>query len=199
MLQQSYHPTARDEHQNLVFKEDVDNCLSILGLEILPNKEQLKKAYKTLVKQWHPDRFHGRTDLEKLAVKKTQYLNLSYRYLLETLKNTPTDSASKQKNEGGSNRHNYTWQKYSDGFPEATVDEFFLNSSHIVSAGYHAQRKILYLKFLGDEIYLYFDVPEFIFLHLLKASSSGRYALKFIYNRFRYRKFTPITKNFRLE
>ena len=75
------------------------------------------------------------------------------------------------------------------------MTEFFLNSSHVVSAGYNMTRKILFLKFLGDEIFLYFEVPEFIFHHLLMAQSPGKYALKFIYNRFRYRKFTPLIKN----
>ncbi len=193
MLQQRFQ-TGHQEGP--AFEKDLSICLSILGLEALPDPGQLRQAYKALIKQWHPDRFFGREELAELALRKTQRINLAYRYLLELVR--PGKTEPEQRTAGQhSRRHNYCWQTYSDGFPDPSIDEFFLNSSHIVSAGYNSRRKILYLKFLGDEIYLYFDVPEFIFEHLLQAHSPGKYALKFVYDRFRHRKFTPITRNFR--
>ncbi len=177
--------------------KEVQAACEILGLETLSDRASLRTGYKQMVKQWHPDRFHNNEEMEQVAVAKTQRINLAYRLLLETLEKADPairNGNGSRKHSSENSRHQYDWQTYSDGFPNQDVSEFFLNSSHIVSAGYDKYKKILYLKFLGDEIYLYYDVPGFIFDHLLKASSAGKYALKFIYNRFRYRKFAPLIR-----
>ena len=179
-------------------REDVQRNCKILGLEALPARADLKRAYKLLIKQWHPNRFHNNPEMEPLAVQKTQQLNLAYKFLLAMLEEgdeEPRNGNGATRRQTENTRHRHLWQTYSDGFPDADVTEFFLNSSHVVSAGYNMTRKILFLKFLGDEIFLYFEVPGFIFHHLLMAQSPGKYALKFIYNRFRYRKFTPLIRN----
>jgi len=182
--------------KNTVTSDEVLKYCKVLGLNSLTGQDDLKKAYKIMIKQWHPDRFQNRPDIELLAIKKTQLLNKAYRFLLDELEkhqkaNTSKGSQQNWKN----NRHNYSWQTYTDGFPDPEAVEFFLNSSHIVSTGYNKTKKILFIKFLGDEIFLYFDVPIFIFDHLLKAQSPGKYAMRFIYNRFRHRKFISITRN----
>lgn len=176
--------------------KDVAQACDVLGLEQLPTLDELKQTYKQMVKQWHPDRYHNDSEMEQIAVARTQRINLAYRLLLEELTGPSGNGngARTKRRQAKNMRHQYSWQTYSDGFPNPEVTEFFLNSSHIVSAGYDKVKRILYLKFLGDEIYLYYDVPGFIFDHLLIAHSPGKYALKFIYNRFRYRKFTPLIR-----
>lgn len=195
MLNKQFETNSHHNPQGIWMNNEMKQHCEVLGLEQLPSLEELKSAYKLLVKQWHPDRFHNDYELEKLAVQKTQRLNEAYRFLLKFIeKNDRTDLAGKKStyHYTKNTRHNYSWQTYSKGFPDPAVTEFFVNSSHIVSAGYNKVRRILYLKFLGDEIFLYFDVPEFIFDHLLFAKSPGKYALKFIYNRFRHKKHVPI-------
>lgn len=182
---------------NAISEEVLKYC-KILGLTSLTTQVYLKKAYKVMIKQWHPDRFQSKPDMEPLAIKKTQLLNKAYRFLLDELeKDERTQTSNGANRNQTKTRHNYSWQSYSDGFPDPAAVEFFLNSSHIISAGYNKTKKILFLKFLGDEIFLYFDVPRFIFDHLLKTQSPGKYAMKFIYDRFRHRKFIAITKNFK--
>ncbi len=166
-----------------------------LGFDQPPELAELKKAYKVLIKQCHPDRFHGQPRMEQLALEKTQRVNLAYQALLGELESAREDTGNSSVPPHTNVRHRYSWQAYSDGFPDASVTEFFLNSSHIVSAGYNKVRRLLYLKFLGDEVYLYFDVPVFIFDHLLHARSPGKYAMRFVYKRFRHRKFTPLIRS----
>lgn len=189
-LQQNSSQTPK-----VISEEVLKNC-KILGLTSLTTQEDLKKAYKVLIKQWHPDRFQNKPDMESLSIKKTQLLNKAYRFLLDELEKTEDKQSANNENQSQT-RHNYSWQTYSDGFPDPAAVEFFLNSSHIISTGYNKTKKILFLKFLGDEIFLYFDVPGFVFDHILKAESPGKYAMKFIYDRFRHRKFTPLSKNFK--
>ena len=193
MLEKRTANRSNKNKQNNFKSDKVKINCRILGLEELPSLEELKKAYKLMVKQWHPDKFQNKPETEKLALKKTQEINNAYRFLLKEFE-SPEEKPVRPKTKN--TRHNYPWQTYSDGFPDPAAVEFFLNSSHIVSAGYNKVRRILFLKFIGDEIFLYFDVPEFIFDHLLRARSPGKYAMKFVYDRFRHHKFIPIMKNF---
>jgi len=194
MLQQNRQNHSHNFSDEINFKNDFNSCVLALGLTGKPSLKEVRDGYKLLIKQWHPDRFHEKPEMEKLAVKKTQQINFAYRYLLNSFINLEEEKSSIS---GDSHRHKYDWQTYSEGFPDAQVSEYFLNSSHIVSAGYRKSRKILYLKFLGNEIFLYFDVPEFIFGDLLRAQSAGKYAQKFIYERFRHRKFISLIRNFK--
>lgn len=41
---------------------------------------QIKAAYKRLMKQYHPDRFHGQPDKQKAAQQVSQKLNEAYEY-----------------------------------------------------------------------------------------------------------------------
>ncbi len=172
----------------------IKTCCDILELPEVPSLPELKSAYKKLIKQWHPDRFHSDARLERLAQQKAKKINEAYRYLVQVVGegSSPTEAKEWQ---GVPNpyhtRHRYTWQRYTPGFPDPHVLEIFLDSSHIVSAGYDRERQILYLKFLGNEIFLYYDVPEYVYYDFMYAESHGRYALKYIYPRFRYKKYSP--------
>ena len=192
-----YHTHINDNCKDRPFLMDdrLSKHWEVLGFDRPPPLPALKRAYKTLIKQWHPDRFCGRTDEEEVALKMTQRLNLAYRTLLQELNCEASHGGTASKAEHpGNPRHRYSWQEYSEGFPDPSIAEIFLNSSHIFSAGYNRPRWVLYLKFLGDEVFVYFDVPEFIFEHLLIARSPGKYAMRFIYNRFRHRKVVPLTR-----
>jgi DnaJ-domain-containing protein 1 len=42
--------------------------------------EEIKAAYKKLIKQYHPDRFHNDVEKHKVAVEISQKLNIAYSY-----------------------------------------------------------------------------------------------------------------------
>lgn len=42
--------------------------------------EEIKAAYKKLIKQYHPDRFHNDEEKHKAAVEISQKLNIAYSY-----------------------------------------------------------------------------------------------------------------------
>jgi len=67
------------------------------------------------------------------------------------------------------------------GFPDPTVEEIFLPSSTIISAGYDAAQRILYLKFKNSSIYRYFNVPGFVMDDLM-VCSPGNYVQTSIRN-----------------
>jgi len=60
---------------------DIRQSLEILGLESVASPEELKRAYRDLVKIWHPDRFHSNPGLGKIAGEKLKEINFAYKHL----------------------------------------------------------------------------------------------------------------------
>jgi curved DNA-binding protein CbpA len=71
-------------------RPDVYHAYSILGLSIGASQDEIKQAYRDLVKIWHPDRF---TDVEQKlqAEEKIKQINAAY----EKLKSIEFDSSIK--------------------------------------------------------------------------------------------------------
>jgi curved DNA-binding protein CbpA len=65
---------------NLVM--NIRRCLDILELESVASPDELKQAYRDLVQIWHPDRFHGNSQLEKKAGEKLREITGAYKYLV---------------------------------------------------------------------------------------------------------------------
>lgn len=157
---------------------------------------ELKAAYRAFLK-WHPDKFLTRSPEWECANRKMAEINVAYNFLSELLDSnggsyrSPAPNGQTRTSETCSwadlqPKHRYEGKPYGCGFPEREVAEIFVRSSHIVSTGYHRPTKSLYIKFTGDLIYRYFDVPEVVFGAFLNAESHGRFAHRHIYHSFRY-------------
>ena len=67
------------------------NCFAVLGLSPPATIEEIKEAYKALIKQNHPDRVHGLSPaFRKLAEVETQKLNAAYQQALFSLSELET-------------------------------------------------------------------------------------------------------------
>lgn len=63
-----------------------DNCFAVLGVSHSATIEEVKEAYKALIKQNHPDRVHGLSPaLRQLAELETKKLNVAYQQALFSL------------------------------------------------------------------------------------------------------------------
>src|SRR3989344_927685 len=58
----------------------------VLGIPPDARWEDLRNAYKSLVKNWHPDRFQQNADQKKIAEERTKEINKSYKELAEYYK-----------------------------------------------------------------------------------------------------------------
>jgi len=73
---------------------DLQRCLKILELDCAGSLQEAKRAYKDLVRVWHPDRFHKSPRLKDKAEKKLREINLAYSYLQRYLESNPARAGS---------------------------------------------------------------------------------------------------------
>ncbi len=157
----------------------------VLGLDSVSSEEELKRAYRTQISKWHPDRHRTDSAAHDAAVERAKEINAAYEYLSELLEAgyvPPTRSAAanastrwREYTDTYRTRRTYQKQQYSSGFPDSTVTEVFVKSSNLVSVGHNAVRSILYVKFVGGGVYLYRGVPSEVYDALLAASSHGKF------------------------
>lgn len=170
---------------------------TILALGASFGKPELKTAYHGLIRQWHPDlKFCAQPEVQAEATEKTKAINIAYEFLSEVLDlcggNYRALDQSGLAGSGGSwswadlqPKRTYEGRTYSAGFPDPAITEIFLKSSHIVSTAYSRATQTLYIKFSGNSVYRYFDVPESVFEAFLSAPSHGKFGHQYIYPKFR--------------
>ncbi len=59
----------------------MDEFYRILGLKLGASQEEIKQAYRDLVRVWHPDRFVHDARLQKIAEEKLKEINSAYEVL----------------------------------------------------------------------------------------------------------------------
>lgn len=155
--------------------------LRIMGLTMMPKSEaELKNIYRRQISRWHPDRHQGVTEVSK-ATERSQKINESYNWLVERLKGSRLRERSFGQTRPSERPRGSRDAVFTPGFPDKSVFEHFVKSSHIASLGYDFAKQILYVKFKrgghqrGMSIYRYFSVPKAVFDEFLRAPSPGHY------------------------
>ncbi|KYC43789.1 dynamin family protein [Scytonema hofmannii PCC 7110] len=62
-------------------KEKIQSAYTILGLQAGASQSEVKQAYRTLVKKWHPDLFVNKPQQQKQAQEKMRLINEAYALL----------------------------------------------------------------------------------------------------------------------
>ena len=94
---------------------NLQRCLKILELETIGSLQEAKRAYKDLVRVWHPDRFQSNPRLKQKADQKLREINLAYKYLLKYIESNQTGRLSisnitSSKSTSGIDAANYAGQ-----------------------------------------------------------------------------------------
>jgi curved DNA-binding protein CbpA len=169
--------------------------LSILGVEESTSTADLKTAYRREMNKWHPDRFHSDLANQPAANERAKKINAAYEYLSELHELGSLPRSRLRSNERATpppprpqqeyrTQHTYNKKSFTPGFPDPSVFEVFVRSSHIISAGYNRTTQILYIKFDGDVVYSYLHVPESVFTAFMSADSHGKFAHRYIYHQY---------------
>lgn len=64
----------------------------VLGVSKNATKEEIRDAYRELIKKYHPDKFRNNPDMKALAEEKIKEVNEAYKYLLDHFDDAPNAS-----------------------------------------------------------------------------------------------------------
>jgi curved DNA-binding protein CbpA len=87
--------------------KSVNEYCEILGIDSSATPEQLKRAYRNRVKEWHPDRYLHNPRLQRKAEEKLREINEAYDRLQSLLSNTtdrPFPSSAESRPRPGASR-----------------------------------------------------------------------------------------------
>lgn len=172
----------------------IDDHLLCLGLDASVSAKELKKAYRREMQKWHPDHFHNDPMMLPAAGERAKRINAAFKYLSKLLEKGPLPRSTVASSTKPRSRANATYRTkqtdngkpFKPGFPDPSVIELFVKSSHIVSAGYNRGTETLYIKFQRNRIYAFHNVPASVFVDFMAAESHGKFANRHIYSCYPY-------------
>jgi len=138
----------------------INEYKKLFGVEKEIDLKVLKKSYRDLVKEWHPDKFQDGDDLQKEAEVQSRRIIDGYHFLVSIAPET------REKN-----------------LPEYT--ETITNSG---ISDYQHKGSVLEVVFMDGSTYEYFGVTKPVYLKMVNAGNLNRYAKRRIYPKYIYRK-----------
>jgi hypothetical protein len=137
----------------------IERHRAILGVDDKASLSDLKKVYRKIMMEWHPDKFQDSDEAKKMAEEKSAKLIASYHFLVSVHIET----------------HEATKDAYIATTTEASISDFEFKS------------EILRVVFSDGNEYEYYGVPKAIYVKLVNAPSQARFARRHICNSFVYR------------
>lgn len=121
--------------------------------------KELKETYRGLIKEWHPDKFHNKENMEEAEIKSQKIIE-AYKFLVSI--------APETKN--------------------ANIEEYLISTTESQIADFHHKGLVLEIYFANGTTYEYFGVDKKIYAKLANSDKPYRFAKRSIFNSFLYRK-----------
>jgi len=138
----------------------INQYKKLFSVEESIDLKDLKKTYRNLVKEWHPDKFQdGDARQEEAELKSVEIID-GYHFLVSIAPETKA-----------ANLEEYT--------------ETITNSSIV---DFQHKGLLLEITFLDGSTYEYFGVPKGVFIKFLNSDKQMRFARRSIFNSYTYRK-----------
>lgn len=131
----------------------------LLGVNEAAELKELKSVYRTLMKDWHPDKFVNDHDLKLEAEEKSKTIIEAYHFLVSIAPETRAQ----------------------------TQAEYAQTTGFAAMVDFEYKSQVLQVTFSDGNGYEYFDVPKATYVKLVNADSPGRFARRHIFNSFLYR------------
>ena len=122
--------------------------------------KQLKKTYRGLVKEWHPDKFQADDEKFKEAELKSQEIIDGYHFLVSIAPETK----------------------------EANLEAYIETTTKSGISDFQHKKSVLEITFLDGSTYEYFGVSPKVFQKLINSDKQMRFCKRNIYNSYIYRK-----------
>ena len=142
----------------------IERHRAIFGVDEKATLSDLKKVYRKIMMEWHPDKFQESDDAKKMAEEKSAKLIASYHFLVSVHSET----------------REATINEYTTTTTEASIDDFEFKS------------EILRVVFSDGNEYEYYGVPKAIYVKLVNSDTPDRFARRHIYENYLYRSTNKI-------
>ena len=142
----------------------IERHRAILGVDDKATFSDLKKVYRKIMMEWHPDKFQESEEAKKGAEEKSTKLIASYHFLVSVHPET----------------HDATFAEYTATTTDASITDFEFKS------------EILRVVFSDGNEYEYYGVPKAIYVKLVNADTPDRFARRHIYSNYLYRSTSKI-------
>ena len=142
----------------------IERHRAILGVDDKATLSDLKKVYRKIMMEWHPDKFQDSEESKKMAEEQSTKLIASYHFLVSVHVET----------------HAATKTEYTATIMEASIDDFEFKS------------EILRVVFSDGNEYEYYGVPKAIYVKLVNSDTPDRFARRHIYENYLYRSTSKI-------
>ncbi|MDB5018277.1 MAG: molecular chaperone DnaJ [Mucilaginibacter sp.] len=139
----------------------------LLSVNEAAELQELKTVYRSLIKTWHPDKFHDNAELRLEAEEKSKHIIEAYHFLVSIAPETRDQSIS----------------EYTDTTANAGITDFDYKS------------QVLTVNFSDGSAYEYFDVPKEVYRKFINADSPGRFARRHIFGNYLYRSLSKLVAN----
>ena len=131
----------------------------LLGVNEEVELADLRNSYRSLMKNWHPDKFQDSEESKLEAEEKSKTIIEAYHFLVSIAHETRN----------------------------LTLAEYTLTTGTSAIADFEYKSQVLKISFMDGNEYEYFDVPKAVYVKLINADSPGRFARRHIYNAYLYR------------
>jgi DnaJ-class molecular chaperone len=131
----------------------------LLGVNEAAELQELKTVYRSLMKTWHPDRFHDNAESKLAAEEKSKTIIEAYHFLVSIAPETRNQS----------------------------ITEYGATTANAGILDFEYKSQVLKVSFTDGNAYEYFDVPKAVYIKLINADSPGRFARRHIFNDYVYR------------
>ena len=142
----------------------IERHRAILGVDDKATLSDLKKVYRKIMMEWHPDKFQDSEESKKMAEEKSTKLIASYHFLVSVHPET----------------HAATINEYTATISESSIHDFEFKS------------EILRVVFSDGNEYEYYGVPKAIYVKLVNSDTPDRFARRHIYENYLYRSTSKI-------
>jgi hypothetical protein len=138
----------------------INEYKKLFGVEKEVELKPLKKSYRNLVKEWHPDKFLNGDPLQEEAEVQSRRIIDGYHFLVSIAPET------KESNLG----------VYTKTITNSDIED------------YKHKGLLLEITFLDGSTYEYFGVTKQIYIKMVNSNKLNRFAKRSIYPNYMYRK-----------
>lgn len=138
----------------------INEYKKLFSVEEDTDLKQLKKTYRNLVKEWHPDKFQDGDDKALEAEDMSRQIIDGYHFLVSMAPETI----------------------------EANLEEYTKTTNESGITDFQHKGQLLEISFMDGTTYEYFGVSKKVYVKLINSDKQVRFAKRNIYNSFPYRK-----------